>query len=360
MNASLKWTVVFLSVAALLGATASEGAPLIPLVYENGPNVGNTFGGGPLDLVIVAYDSGTTYPVVVSRGYSGAPTAPGDEGALGLDTVQEGVEDLDAIVGKVNAIGASTTAGSFDAHPGDGRREDTWGVGRVTNIRDSSGFDVWTPGGKGQELTFMFYGEQDFYVEQTSPTEQFINGVGMRVDFYLDLTPDFDQTLGSSGRTGDATYTTATDGTLVLASHSVPGFINASGVFGGLASAFESQFALSTLSGRGSTFLELDPGTTDYDVFNTDTWPSLGAQSDPTADFRVNWSITANSGVGGTNDWLVVADGPISASAVPEPSSLVLAGIAAGWLFRCCRRRRACVRLGSQPRPAVFFVRIVA
>jgi len=288
-----------------------SGATLgIPLVYEEGPNAGQAYSDGPVTIKMNFFDMGTAYEPLAN---------PGD--MVTGNTVLEGIAAVNNLPGQSPATGA--VAGIVDpASP-----EDSWAIARVTLILDPAARIVWSEAGKGHEITAMFYGEQDFAVEQMDAANQRIAGVALYIDFYMDAARNYDSTLGSAGRTGPASYNTVTDGTLILATRSVPGHINLDGVGGGLATEFEARFNASSLTGDGEAYVALTGGE-DMAQFDHDPFAPLAAGL-PAADLRLQWDTFPAT----IADWLVTGNDPVSAD-VPEPASLCLIALGAGLALR--------------------------
>jgi hypothetical protein len=270
--------------------------------------------GGALKIKIVALNNGAVYPSL---------------GAAG--TVVSGEAAVDAIAGQVPPAGGM---------PG----EDSWGVAKVTTITTPAGDILWQDGDFDLQLTALFYGEVDFYVEQIDAANQRIGGTGLSFALYEDSTvggTPYDPSPGSAARTALTAYTTVTDGTLVLSGVSVAGHIHMAGVAGGLATEFESRYNTSSLTGDGDAFLQVTGGR-DAALFDTDTFDPLDGAY-PKADLQLAWDtypalVGPDPGDSGGSDWLVEADDPIRGTYVPEPATLGL--VAAGALALVRRRRR--------------------
>jgi hypothetical protein len=312
-------------IAGLLSVNAVQAAVTIPLVYENGPNVGKAYTGGPLTIQVTSYEVGTLYNPTLAQGtqlgYSGAPSAAG---------YQTGISTLDGL-----AVSTPANAQARGQYPGlNGNQEDGWGILEVNNIKDANGFNLFTPAGKGEQLTAIFYGEQDFSLTQSTASMQNYSGVGLQADFYLSPLQNFDPTGGTALRNSSNGYPTVTDGQFVMHVGSVPGFINAPGQFGGTATEFQSSYDYADGTGRGQAFADVAPGTPEYSILHTGDFTSSYGFGDADLNF------TYTDGPSATPDWLVQANDPIKGNAVvPEPASLsMIAVIGAGLLGR--RKRR--------------------
>ena len=272
---------------------------LIFLAYETGPLTGTLFLGGPIKIRLDGVTASTSYaplPTGSAVGFGLGGTAP---------NITTGVGTLDALAGQSQAPNAFTNATLGN------QLEDLWGIARVSLITDeNSGSTVWSPSVKNREITIMFYGGQDFYLQQTTGTVQTIAGVGLRADWYVDTAFNFTAAGGPNPtppRTGN-TYPTATDGQLALTVVSVPG-------------PFPSGAPVGTEYGMqvGAT------GTTGTGYFS----PVPGSGPDAGL-FAANarWDFATNPGSLGWSGSVHDTD-PIFANVLPEPAatSIVLAGL---------------------------------
>jgi len=309
--------------AAVFCVNVAHAAVTIPLIYENGPKVGQAYTSGPLTIQVTNYEVGTLYNSIApgaSVGYTGAPSPAG---------YQAGVSQLDAI-----AAALPPNAQNRGLYPGlNGGQEDGWGILEVNNIKDASGFNLFTPAGKGEQLTGIFYGEQDFSLTQSTPTMQNYSGVGLQADFFLSPVQNFDPTGGTSVRNASNGYAGATTGNFVMHVGSVPGFINAPGVFGGTATEFQSSFDYADGTGRGQAFADIAPGTPEYSILHTGGFASAYGFGNADLNF------TYTDGPAGISNWLVQSNDPIKANAVPEPASLGVIGLIGAALLGRRRRR---------------------
>lgn len=308
--------VALAALLASVGLSPSANAQLV-LSYEtttSGHAIGESFNasGGEFVIKLFNFDMGTVY----------APLA----GGVGSSVTGEAALNALPQAGATGAIGA----------------EDSWGIAKVEGIFDAFGGRIWSESGKGAELTIMFYGAKDFFVEQTSVGSQEIGSTGMHIDLYLQAFGDagftsYNPLLGSSGRTTASTYTTVTDGTLILSTVSTPGFIFAPGTFGGAATEFRSNFNAGS-GGLGETYLDVTGGAmaTSFDTNGVSSIFNSGA--DLFAQFTT--AIYRDNPSSGTDDWLVSSQDPVVGhlAAVPEPSTYGL--FAAGALFGLVAVRR--------------------
>ena len=315
-------------ICAIAGLVLALAAPAwaITLVYEEGPYLGQSYV-GPIVMKYMNFDVGTVYPtyaVGTSHGYSGPPN---------VALVGGGVATLDG-------LGATPPPGVVPGLVYPTSNEDSWGICRLTTIKDPAGWVLWTPAVKGREVTMLFRGEQDFYVKQESAVEQYIDGVGFALDFYEEPLPSatsWDPTGGTAVRGSATTYPTITEGNLVLSLRSVPGFINGPGEYGGLATEFESRFKVSTLTGEGDVYADVVGGSqmAIYDSNNISTAVSV-ANGFPNTDMSIAWTMQ------GTNvaDWLVTSEDPIHTTVlIPEPVTTVSVLLAVAGIGGYLRRR---------------------
>lgn len=337
-------TLRMLLVVGLLLAV-SGSAMAIGLVYEEGPNVGQPFPGGGIHLKIQSYDVGSLYPNPFPGpgvGYSGLP-APFDAGGEAA-----GVVALD-LMPHIPCTGAQSN-GTYPGAAGIPFEEDTWAIFRVTEIDDAVTLArIWSPAGKGYELSGVVYGEQDIHLDGIDADNIRIGGVGMKMDMYSNVDGDFlaAAALGTAGRLPLGGFTFLSDGTLELSMYSLPGFINAAGVGAGEATQFESRFNLTTSTGDGLAFLEVSGGTSAFQ-FNSDTFAMPAPNSiilgglggfDLAADVSLAYNMTPAQ----LADWLVFNDDPALANitnVIPEPATMILFTLGAAGIAARLRRRK--------------------
>lgn len=320
----------------------------LTLVYEDGPNPGTSFAGGPLFLKSTLFTTGTVYPVdavnadptpgdgsayLGAVGYSGTPDPAGPNGRPVYNPAGPvnltGVATLDAIPGQIGP----TSPQALGVYPGlNGGLEDNWGIFRITAIQDSAGFLLWTPTGKGYDLSGLIYGQQDQFVRDPDPGDPasvIIDSVGLKVDLYRQPSLNWDPTPGPGGRLGGNLYPNINNAgqTLELSTVSLPGFLHTAGTFGGLATEYTNSFDYVNLTGDGGAYVEVTGGASAWQ-FDTDTHVMPLANQlalpgyDWTADLSIQFDIPDTNAPFG---WLVVGDDPIVASGVvPEPATFAL------------------------------------
>jgi hypothetical protein len=217
----------FLALAALVTLTPSASA--VNFIWRSGPLAGSPFvGGSVVEIKAFNHDTGTLYnPQPVGTVLTGA--------------------GLNAQIARP-ALGPAAFT-----------NEDSWGILQITDIiatvpGTNTTASIYNHLVDPFELTGMFWGIQDFRLQQVSLGSglagggQVIDGAGMFVNIYSDPAKNFnpDPNGGNNGpldRTGVSSFPTVTDGVLELSLQSTPGFINAAGTFGGVATEFESNTA---------------------------------------------------------------------------------------------------------------------
>ncbi|MEO6785429.1 MAG: PEP-CTERM sorting domain-containing protein, partial [Chthoniobacteraceae bacterium] len=316
------------AVAACVGLAPTARAQFtMSYEFDSGDGVhhaGDAFS-GPMRINLANFDMGTLY-------------APMDLGsAQGYGANGTGPQSIDGGIATLAAAAASPATGAYNqptvingvAQPASASKEDSWGIAQINTITDLAGNVVWSEGAKNAQLTIMFYGEKDFYVNQLANGFQEINGVGLHVDLYYKNKASvgytaYNPTPGSLGRSGPSDYATVTDGNLILSTVSTGGFLHNDGTLGGLATEFSSNFN-ATSGGSGQAYLSVTGGSmaAAFDQ-NYYTSPFVAGR---TADLFAQFTTTLND-VG--NDWLVRSNDPVGGAfvPVPEPSTYGLAGAA--------------------------------
>jgi len=324
--------LLVLPALSMLTATASA----IPLTWVDGPDAGQAFAGGGIQIKAVNYDTGSLYTPLTVGNSLGFGTGTGANSA----NVAAGITAL-------NGQQSRGALGTVAAH------DDSWGILRITNIQATASDgvlrDVWNSALAPVELTAKFWGVDDFYLSQISAGSnlpgggQIIDGVGLRVDIYSDPSKNFNQTLGPNGTNNVLTYPTATDGTLELSLLSTAGFINANGTLGGAATEFESNTAntgyaaLNVLGGASAS--QFDTNAIGFGGSSGAGFlPGVAGQ----ASMDIWFSFTSTQGV---NGWDITSNDPmlanISTGQVPDSgSTLMMLGIGLVGLALGYRRRR--------------------
>ena len=305
------------AVSALLAAAAlAPSANAIVLRFEQGPNTGQLYT-GPVQFDIVGRGSGTTYDDFNGPLYPPAgPTAGNTSAALG--------------VAAMDVLPQSLAPGRIAPS------EDQWGIGYVQDIIDpTSGFIVWSPAGKTDQLTAIFYGGKDFYGVQGSATSQTISSVGLTLDIYelgaLNPAPVLggsSPTFGRSGVNGEFFDSGlvggkfSPNGALLSRFTSTKGFLTNNGA------ATDTEILttfVQSANGVGDVkgFFNATPGS----IFDTNGFTST-TLAGLFADASVSLSETTTTPFPpGPNQWLVNLGGQIQTNvAVPEPSTF-LAGL---------------------------------
>ena len=300
---------------ATMGLSRSANASL-SLIWLDGPDAGSSVestGGGALSWRLTNYDTGTLYnfqPVGTKIGYGQGGASPNQ--AAGIAAL-----DNPSVIFRptLNAMA----------------NEDGWGLVKVNQIdavdpTDHQTHQVFNSLVSPYELTGIFHGEKDFYLNQvTSGTGgafsgQIIDGSGLQFDIYSDPAKNFNYTAGPGGRGGLAAYATATDGTLQLSLQSTPGFINHPGNLGGTDTEFESNTglvgytALNIVGGSPTTVHDFDTNSVGFGG----TYGSGFVPGDVTPSADVWFQFTTSPG---TSGWDVTSSDPGTFVVVPEPAS---------------------------------------
>lgn len=280
---------------------------------------------GAMRINLANFDMGTLYtPMALGAalGYGAGGTGP--------QSIDGGIDTLTAAEqsGATGARSVSTVINGV-AQAGPTSNEDSWGVARISTITNLAGDVVWSETTKNAQLTIMFYGEKDFYVNQLANGFQEINGVGLHVDLYYQNKAEIGYSAynafpGSAGRTGDSSYATVTDGNLILSTVSTSGFLHDDGTLGGLATEFSSNFN-ATSGGSGQAYLSVTGGSSAA-AFDQNYYTSPFGTGQ-TADLFAQFTTKPNNLA---NDWLVSSNDPVTGAfvPVPEPSTYGLAGAA--------------------------------
>jgi hypothetical protein len=310
-------------------------AQALTLTYEQDPdgvggiNIGDVYT-GPVQIFIEGLSAGTIY-----NPFGG----PG--GIAGSASSAVGVGIMDGTV--VNAF----TPTIIEQSPGSIGSEDVWAIGFVTRIVDPfTNANIWTPLGKGQQITGISYGQTDFWGQQ-SGSVQTISGINQTIDLYeqtpLLPVPSLAGVLPTQ-RTGLDSYPNfAPNGSPLIARfNTVNGFLDAGA--GITDTEVLTQFVNSVgAQGASQAFAEVDntvgqqiaPGQS---IFENNGF--TGVFNSNLADARFVFSTQT---LPTANPWTVSITGPIETqvgTAVPEPGS-ALAILACLLPVASLRNRRA-------------------
>ena len=331
----------------LMGVVAALAAPAWAITLRIGTNV----------FHIEDRDNGTVY--------GGIPGGIG--GSIGTtNNPGGGVGQLDAWAAKIPAAGGWWPA---NAAPGWalGASEDSWGIAFTDKITDLVGNEIWNKATSNTELTWVFYGAEDFYAENLDLGGNQIQtaSVGLRAELWEEPTAGGTPltvaliNAGSGGRTALNAYTGATEGTNLLILDSTANHIRTLGSAGGPATEFETEFNSQSNKGSGVAYFDVIGGTMQVQ-FNNDEFfgPAAGANgvvtgADAWITFEADFSYNGPNPSGGDPtadppvlpgnppyDWLVTTTGRLRTDYVPEPVTMAGLLLGIGCLGRYVRRRR--------------------
>ena len=293
---------------------------------------------GENNFDIVNRDNGALYNMPAGKGaFIGNP-----------NNVAAGVGLLD-LAANVFAPAAGGKAGTI------GASEDSWGIARTDLIRDISANIIWNGTTANTELTWVFYGAEDFYAENLDNAGTVrVQSVNLFAELYEEPlaggTP-IDLTQGSTNRgVAPNVYTSATEGTMLLQLRSTAGFIHVPGDFGGALTEFETDFNPGSNTGAGLAYFDVVGGTMQigFDQ-NSISSPASLANGMPNADAMIQFgSYPTTDGPNPSGapvgpppfDWLVRSDDPLRTDYVPEPITMAGLLLGIGCLGRYVRRRR--------------------
>jgi hypothetical protein len=304
---------------------------------------------GGVEFWIEDRDNGTEYNIPGAVGTSiGVPNNPA-----------AGIPAMDAAGGILPAGGMS----GANWWPGVsvGTSEDSWGIARTDLIKDVYGNVLWNATTANTELTWFFYGAEDFYAENQDGVglDVLTASVHLRAQLWEDpLATGTPLPLGqgSLNRPNLTTYTGVTDATatMLLQLDSVPGFIRTAPggvpIKGGPATEFETQFNALSFTGQGLAYFDVTGGTmaTNFDLGTIWTPASLTngvPNCDAWAKFDAYPALDGPNPSGGPNigppyDWLVKTGGQVYTSYVPEPVTMASLLLGVGCLGGYVRKRK--------------------
>jgi hypothetical protein len=266
-----------------------------------------------------------------------------------VDQDGDGLPDVATYTDAGTLNGLTQLAPTGAKNPLVGEKEDSWGVFRLDSITDPTGtIDLWNRFTATTEITGIFWGEHDVYMDQTVVTylgtdyvSQDIHGVGMHIAFFeqakLGGTVPNPYPVGgiAAARTAPGAFTTFTDGTLIWSMNSVPGHDTSFPTHEFFANFWPDD---SPLGGNASGGFFADMGAVDLDG---DGGADVGTlnwliDTNPTPDFQ--FAFTGDPD--GTFTWIVISDDPIRTSVIPEPLTMFGVFGAASALVGYMRRRR--------------------
>jgi hypothetical protein len=316
-------TLKSMALAAVLSMGLGGIASANTVVFDNviAPNIPST-----IDLKFRDFDMGTVYNF----------TEPGQV----FEDTGDDTNDND-----INNP-ANILAGATGAEVGSEGLEDTWGIAKVQNIFLPAGSFTadWNDGDLDRELTIIFYNAVDFHtVLSADGTQQTTSSAGMIIDIYEAPSADadaFDAELGSGGRTGLDSYTTVTDGDLVLRLVSEAGHIVSPG---GLDTEVLTNFNPNSVgqAGDGQGFFSVVGGLW-AGAFDTNIFTPLDDAYNA-ADLKIQFTTFSNPSVTGQDpigDWLVTSDDPATAFVIPLPGAASM-GFGLMGLVAIARKRRS-------------------
>lgn len=263
---------------------------------------------GDFKMIIDNYDSGTLYGPAVGNVCMTVATC---DAAAGIPAPGS--------VGSVNT--SADTMGIFS-------------VASITRISDNS---VWFARGPDGYLTGVFGNLMDYRVDTGAiGPNTFTSALAMGGTFSLfQNAADYDSTVGPGVSAGvdlnNAMYTSISDtGVLVLSGVFATGIIA-----GDLTTTYATSYNVASIKGEGGGYLDVTGGAWATNFDTNGVTDLNGNQRDMLASFTYFPDPQATA-----NGWTVISSGQIVGNAVPEPSSILLSGLALLGAGFAARRRR--------------------
>lgn len=297
----MRYLKLLTAVGLLLAVTGTAGA-----INIGGTDIPN----GPLVMKFINYDVGVLYHVPDGL-YTGEST---------LNSKSQ--------TGPLNGVAP----------------EDSWGIFKLTDIYNADqSVRYWSEATSTQEVTGIFWGERDTYLDQTrtggpSTITQEIHGVGLNAAFFLG-TPvnNFNFTGGpaatGSRAGGDPVYPTATDGTLIWTFTSVPGW-NSDFPGDEFFTTFRPNLTGPTSTSANGGFFG---AATAVPVLGTGIWNNLLNPDAIAPGVAARFDFTGNPG---NHNWLVRSNDPVQVDVIPEPVTMLGLFLGVSGLGGYIRRRR--------------------
>lgn len=240
------------------------------------------------------------------------------------------------------------TSDAVGALPGQDGIGNVWAIARVSNFNTGSPLfsPLWVDGQGGDEITGILYGADDMSITG-SGTDFNIYSAGLagtgydgkiHLDLYLNNPGTFNNIGLPSDRSSFSTYPDVTDGTPFLTMELVRGFIDddpsTAGVDESLATLSQlASSAVSPASGDGS-FNTVITGGNYASLFGRNGFSNVQGGVTYFADMQGTFTFVENAdgqgnpiGGVGVDEWdNIIRPGSLIASAVPEPTTLLLLG----------------------------------
>lgn len=249
-----------------------------------------------------------------------------------------------------------------------GVQSDTWGIFLLENIKNLDTGSNWYTWDEGvDEITALFWGERDTYLDQVTASDgtitQNIHGVGMHVAFFRQYDPPAGEewpgnatgpagwTVNDNGTPADTSddfpeYAGITDGTCIWTMNSTTGFNKDF-----LNDEFFAEFiqAQATFESSGDVVFDVGPvpgytGVKNWTINNDAiaAWEDLDGPggNDPTKTKMVDISIHFEGTEENRGDWLLLTSDPMVGDIIPEPVTMAGMLLGIGCLGRYIRRRR--------------------